>query len=152
MPEQVEFVLRNWVEFNPLVDDNAHMKLLETLDKGRQIYHFKSIVNVWGASDRSMIQCSYPIGSIDTTGKFEMVTASKGNRTFIDKYAERLTKDVICDSIIDYWRVEPRIEKETGRVIGSRVCQLNIFDPKGNIPKYVVSILAGIAAKPLTRL
>jgi hypothetical protein len=70
MPEQVEFCLRNWVHFDPLVVDDLYLHHKEDLEKGRQIVHQKVKINVWLISDRSIITCYYPIGSIETDGKF----------------------------------------------------------------------------------
>ena len=149
MPEQAEFCLRNWIKFDPLVQDGMNLHHKENLDKGRQIVHQKITINVWLVSDRSVISCYYPIGSIAENGKFQMVASSQGNEAFVQKYADDFKDDVLADSIIDYWSVEPKIDSETGEVTGTRVVNLNMFSPRGNIPTYVVATISAIASQPV---
>ena len=107
---------------------------------------------MWLVSDRSVMTCYYPIGSVETHGKFEMVASSKGIEEFAKKYAADMGKDVIADSILDYWCCEPKIDERTGEVIGTKVINLNMFDPKGRIPKIVVAAISAAASQPIQRL
>ena len=58
--------------------------------------------------------------------------------------------DVIADNLIGYWRIEPL--KDGDEVIGSRCFNLNIFDAKGDIPKFALGLVATAANKVMTRL
>jgi len=70
-----------------------------------------------------------------------MVTSSAGLEAEVGKkYANIVGKDVIANDIINYWRVEP-IMNDSGEVTGTRLCNLNIFDPKGNIPTFALNII-----------
>ena len=75
-----------------------------------------------------------------------MVASSQGNEEFYKTYADDIDSDVVADSILDYWKVEPKIDDETGKVTGSRITNINMFDPKGNIPTFVVAAISASAS------
>ena len=103
-------------------------------------------------SDRSVITCYYPIGSVETHGKFEMVASSQGIQEFANKYAADMGNDVVADNILDYWCCEPKIDERTGEVLGTKVINLNLINPRGNIPKFVVAAISARASQPIKRL
>lgn len=60
MPDQLEFTLRHWIDFNPAKDDNINIwhKEWEVLNGvERRIGHEHVKIPVWGLSNRSLIVC-----------------------------------------------------------------------------------------------
>jgi hypothetical protein len=78
-----------------------------------------------------------------------MVASSHGIQEFTEKYAADVGNDVPADSILDYWSCEPKVDELTGQVIGTKVINLNMFDPQGNIPKFVVAAISASASQPI---
>ena len=110
------------------------------------------MVNVPFFSHRSLINCYYPLGSIEHDGKFELVTSSTGCEELTNKYQKVVGKDVLANDIINYWRVEPLRDSKTNEIKGSRICNLNMFDPKGFIPGFALKIITSFAESPVQQL
>ena len=89
---------------------------------------------VW---DRSLINTVYQT-QVDDTHYF--ITSSQGNEALVEKYKEKLGKDVIATLYINCVIMKPKMDS-VGELCGTELIQVYSMNPNGSLPTVVTDKL-----------
>lgn len=153
MPEQFWWAFNRWASWNPMKAEKSGNWKIKGVESGNRTIVHVHVNPGMMAKNRSQCMCYYYFGDYEKTGVYEMIASDQKNEEWTDKWEKDGTfgNDIISEAPMNYSRVEAR-KDSNGKIIGSRVFQCNIFNPKGSIPQFALTAIAKAANKSVQRL
>jgi len=126
--EAFKWYSQNGLTEIPKANDKVKIAELEE-DEGCKVMH-QHIKTPIMVTNRSMIQTAYPNVAGPTEGSFVVLVSDKGNEAQIEKYADKIGKDVRGLAHLVYQLIEPT-------ATGIRVTQVIHIDLGGSLPNMI---------------
>ena len=80
-------------------------------------------------------------------GSLSFLVTTVGAEHLVEKYKDMIGKCVVPSCHMDYFTC--KAWEEDGKVIGTKLEQVVMVDPKGNFPDFVKTIIARFLAEPI---
>lgn len=147
-PEDFRKFTENWYEnVKKIVPNEVKIQKIDS-DGGNFCVHQRVVPPVPLIRSRSLILTYYSLMEDDT---HIFMVSSKGNEHLLEKHKAELTDDIVAKLDVNCMRFAPKYDS-CGDLIGTEISQIVQYDPCGDIPDILKSLMTKYQSSAIDQL